>query len=224
MHAGAGTKQWRGVVEDSQVGEQPVDAAVRGVCIEGRRRVLDGERRTGQVWVRTRRAKSKHGLLRRRRVPQPAQHFADRLVAAAHPSGDLANRDPFGTKPPDMPCPRRRKARPPRRITDAAPQCWQSALLESTLVPAHRPCRALERPRHLELLRPALIDQLDHRVRLGHPVAGGIMRPGDPSHDDDALPALGSHLTPTIDDDETLTEGISHQLQLRLPGNRHDRT
>jgi len=80
------------------------------------------------------------------------------------------------------------EARPPRWVAARAPERDQPATLEAALGPAHAARRAPECLGALVLVRPALRDELHHRVRLGHRVAGRVVSDQHPGHKHGAMP------------------------------------
>jgi hypothetical protein len=244
-HAGPVAEHRRGVIEQPEVREQSIDPAIGRVDVSRDRDLV--ARRSGQVWVRSRRGRGSgfldgrdHGsgqvwvrtlghrrqrqrhLLGARRAPsQTSEQLADRLLGDAHAAGDLAVgaairlelRDEPGASPSD----------PLRslRAASAAPERHESAVLEPSLMAAQRPRRDVERRRDLTLLRPALLDQADHRVRLGHSVADGVLRDRHARDEHDAMAVAGAHEAPRVDRLHVLGPHQPRQFHLR-PG--HGRT
>src|SRR5208283_2513670 len=68
------------------------------------------------------------------------------------------------------------------------------------LVPAHRARRATEHPGHLLLAGPSLLDQMDHRVSLSHPIRRRILYQDNPGHDDQAVAILSFDHAAVVND------------------------
>jgi hypothetical protein len=83
--------------------------------------------------------------------------------------------------------------------TPSAAQPRQAPLVEAPLTPSNRPRRTPKRTGHVILVRPAVFDQADHRVGLGHPIAGDEVRQRDTG--DDPQRALDAHHAALVDDD-----------------------
>jgi hypothetical protein len=84
-------------------------------------------------------------------------------------------------------------------ISSTVAQHGQSALLESPLVSSYTPCRATKGARNLFLLGPSLIDETDHRIRLGHLIAQCVLRDDNARHDHHPMPVLRSYQAMCID-------------------------
>ena len=227
-HLLAGAEARGGVIEHAHVRQQPIEPAIARIAVEagseglgllgGRRRCRDrraspgghrrrrharADRQRGQVWVRRRRrlARSQRELLGARRGPaEAAQALADRLLIDPQPMSDGAVGQPRGLERADGTVPAR-APRPAPRVPSGAAQGRQAFVVIAPLIPPERAWRAPEGPRDIVLIGPALLDQGDHRVRLGHAVVGDEVRERDAGRHDDALIILDAQHAAVVDDD-----------------------
>ena len=113
--------------------------------------------------------------------------------------GDLAVRHPLRLEATNKTCPRRLQSGPPFGIPIASPEGRQSSGFEPPLVAADGSVRAPERPRHVALIGPPLLDEAHHRVGLGHAIPDGVLRHGDAGSNHDAMPVSRAHQTTIVD-------------------------
>jgi hypothetical protein len=161
------------------------------------------------VWVRGRpgdRQLDLHGL--GRRPAQPAELLADGLLRHPHGRGDLALALALRAEGVDAPVTRALQAGPACRVAAGPPERDQSTALEAALVPANAARRAPECPGDLVLVRPALRDELHHRVCLGHRVADRVVGDRHAGHEHRALPVARPQQAASVDPDRVGRRGL----------------
>lgn len=179
---------------------------------------------SGQVWVRT--GRGRIGQRQRdlggvsRGPAQTAQALADGLLIDAEPMGDGAVGQADGLELADHAI-ARGTARAALGIATDTAQPGQAALVEAPLMPSDRTRRATEGARHLVLVGPALLDQADHRVGLGDPVAGDEVRQRDPSGHNDPQLALDTHHAAVVDNERVRGTGLGPKQPGLRPGVDH---
>ncbi len=131
---------------------------------------------------------------------QPPQQLAHGLRRDAEATGDRTVRCTLPLQLAGQPEPRSSRARSAARIPAAATQRCQPAHLETSLEPPHCARGAVERAPHVVLIRPALLDQACHRVRLGHPIADGVLREHHAGHEHDPMRPFAPHDAAIVDD------------------------
>jgi hypothetical protein len=94
------------------------------------------------------------------------------------------------------------------------PRAASPAILEAPLATPHRARRAAERSGDIRLRGPTLLDETDHRVRLGHGIAEGVVRDGHAGDGDNAVVIDGSQQATRVDRDGTRVGGRVEQTTL----------
>jgi hypothetical protein len=84
------------------------------------------------------------------------------------------------------------------RVAPSVSESRQASVIEAALVPADRAGRAAKRAGHLALIRPAAGDQIDHRVRLGHPIRHRILGQDHPGNEHHAMSVPRSQEAPLV--------------------------
>jgi hypothetical protein len=159
----------------------------------------------------------------RRSFPsQTLEEFADSFLTDADPPCDLALANASGFESLNQPFPCSGQSSASRRITVRMSQCSQSAFLKALLMPPHSACATSKGSRDLDLVRPALLHQTDHGMRLSHAVAGRILRQIDPRNEHHTVAILASQQTPLIDNAQTFRVA-SFGEQIFLLEGRHIR-
>jgi len=116
-------------------------------------------------------------LLRRLLLPpQAAQQLAHGLLGDSQAARDLAIGDPLLLPQVHRLSARRRQPRSALGIAARTPESLKTARIKPPLAAAHCALRAAKATGDLLLLRPSLIDEVDHRQRLAHPVADAVVR------------------------------------------------
>jgi hypothetical protein len=249
----AGPEQGGRVVEQAQVGEHAVHAPVGGVPVKrhrdrlvvGRgesgqvwvpggpgpsRRVLrplsaGGPGQTGPVWGPARRDPRQGDLLGRGVTPpHPREAFPDGLRRDAEPLRNLPRRHSLRLQAAKQVRPRRRQPGPAGGVAPRPTQGGEPTHLQPTRVPPETARGATGGARHVVLVRPALLDQADHGVRLGHLVADGVLRQNDAGDDHHAMPMLGSHEAAIVDNGRALGRGRIREEVRLLSCSRHGRS
>lgn len=67
-------------------------------------------------------------------------------------------------------------------IATKVAQGGQATLLESALIPPDCACRTIEGTSYVLLSGPSLLDEIDHRVSLGHLITQQILCQDNPRH------------------------------------------
>jgi hypothetical protein len=75
----------------------------------------------------------------------------------------------------------------------------QSTLFISTLIATQCSGRITEDASHIVLIGPALLDEIYHRMSLGHSVGHGVMSHGDARHNHHSMALLRSDLASVVD-------------------------
>jgi len=129
-----------------------------------------------------------------------ARQLADCLFADCEPPSDFAIRVSLSLELLDGSSPGASQAHPSLGIAAWLSQGGQPAILETLLVWTHRPGGATKRAGHFALIGPALLDQTDHRVGLGHAIPKCLMGQDDTRADHPAVSIPGSHQAAFVND------------------------
>jgi hypothetical protein len=143
-----------------------------------------------------------HGRL----PPEPAENLAHRSLGDADPRGDGHVRQSLSLHVIDLALAARAHPRPAARVSVAPAERRESALTEPCLVTAERSRRTAERTRDVVLIRPALIDEHHHRVRLGHPIVEREVREWKAGDEDGATARIRPQGATSIDDDRPVDD------------------
>src|ERR1022692_4442539 len=130
--------------------------------------------------------------------PHPSsQPLAHGPLADTKPARDLA----VGMAPSLEPlhASRERHTRPSLRIAAGLAQRGHPAVFKTLFVPAYRASRTVERPRYVVLIGPALLNQIDPRMRLRDAIAHGVVGQHNPGNHHHAPAVLGAQQTSIID-------------------------
>jgi hypothetical protein len=90
------------------------------------------------------------------------------------------------------------------RISAVAAQRRQAALCEALLVAPQRPGGVAERAGDVILVGPALLDEHDHDVCLGHAIAEPVLRTRDAGDEHQPVRILSAYQAPLVDEDGAL--------------------
>jgi len=149
--------------------------------------------------------------------PETLQPLPHGFRRDSQPSCDLASRDalrfealhewlaPLGDTPAPM------------RIASRPAQGREARRLKAVLVSTDTPRRTAKGPGHVLLLGPAMLHEIHHRVRLGHPIRDGVVRHDYAGNHDDANP-LGRPNDATVIDENgpIVAGGIREETRLSL--------
>src|SRR6185295_18813527 len=105
-----------------------------------------------------------------------------------------------GFEPVDQSCPRSGESQASRWVPAASRQRLQSTTFEPVLVSPHGPHITAEGAADIVLVGPALFHEVDHSVRLGHPIPDDVLRKDSAGHEDQAVIVLGPDQAAVIDD------------------------
>ena len=133
-------------------------------------------KKSGQFWVppwlRNREAKLLGFLMP---PPNAFEEFPDGLGCDAKPPGNLLVCHSLGFKPTEQSLARMRDSRAIGWVAAGTAQGSKAATFQSALISPHAARRTAEGSRDLILTGPALFDEANHRVGLGHLIADGIL-------------------------------------------------
>src|ERR1035438_5876900 len=184
--------------------------------------------KSGQVWSapllggRRGRCRLQQGLLSRLRIlpAHPSQPLAHGPLADTKPARDLAVGMALSIEP--LHASRERHTRPSLRIAAGLAQRGHPAVFKTLFVPAYRASRTVERPRYVVLIGPALLNQIDPRMRLRDAIAHGVVGQHNPCNDVHARVNLveqrWADQTPRMRLRDAIAHGVVGQHN---PGNHH---
>jgi hypothetical protein len=223
-HPGPGAEERGGIVQNPQVREQAIHAAVGGIRVEryrggfvvrdrrgqvwvprGRQpRRPVGHRgcgKSGQVWVPAWDAARQQELLRGPLVPpQVFQELPHGLRGDAQPAGDLPRRQALALPAAHQLLARSRQPGASGGVAPRVAQGGEPARLEPALIPPDAPHGVPERSGDLLLVGPALLHEAHHSVGFGHAIVRGVLQQYDAGDQDDPEVVLRPEEAAIIDD------------------------